>query len=110
MNFDPSSFLRLISDQLDVDAICVGLGRFCPELAANNGRVQLTSSPKFVLAGFGHEFADWVSNDYWMVSLLQVATTSGGTELTSLPKYHLVDLSTTICQIGSECQFLEAYH
>ena len=65
-------------DEQNAQVDITGLGRFCPELSTNSGRVQLTSSLEFVLAGFGHEFADWVSKDYWMVSFLQVATMSGG--------------------------------
>ena len=56
MNFYPSNFLRIIFDELDVDAISVGLGRFCPRLGPNSGRMQLASSSEFVLARFGHEF------------------------------------------------------
>ena len=70
----------------------------------NNRRVQPTSSHEFVQAGFGRKFAYWISNDYWMVSLVQVVTTSGGTEPIGLPKYRLVELRTNICQIGSEYQ------
>ena len=68
----------------------------------NSGKVHPASSPEFVLPGFGHEFADWGSSDYWMVSLLQMSIASGGTELIGLPEYRLVELSTTICQIGIE--------
>ena len=49
-------------------------------MATNSGRVLPTTSPKSVLAGFRYEFGDWISNDYGMMSLLKVATTSGGTK------------------------------
>ena len=80
------------------------LGDSVQSLATNSGRVQPTSSPEFVLDGFGHKFADWILNDYWMVSLRQVATSSGGIEPIGLFEYCLVKLSTTISEIGSEYQ------
>ena len=43
------------------------LGDYVQSLATNSGRVQPTSSPEFVLDGFGHKFADWILNDYWMM-------------------------------------------
>mgnify|MGYP000226317413 FL=1 len=66
----------------------------------NIGRVQLTSSPEFVVSEFEHKFDDWISNEYWIVSFVRVATVNGGTKPTGLPGYQLVELSTTICQRG----------
>ena len=50
------------------------------------------------------------SQHSWMLNLVRVAMMSRGTELTSLPKFHLVELSIVNYRFDSECRFQDVDH
>ena len=95
MKFDPSNFLRLISDEPEVDAIDrFRFARLCSELTTNHDRMQPTGSPDIVLVGFEHKLSQIRG---LVLNLLGVTPVIEGTELTGLPEYYLVGVSTVRC-------------
>ena len=57
------NFLRLISDEPDVDAIdWFRFARLCSEFTRNRDRVQPIDSPDIALVGFEHE-----SDRFWIL-------------------------------------------
>ena len=92
LKFDLSNFLRLISDEQDVDAIDrFRLVRLCSELTKNRDAVQPVGSPDIILVGFEHD-SSWLR--CLLLNLLGVTPVIGGTKPTYLPKYYLVGVST----------------
>ena len=68
----------------------------------NHDRMQPTGSPDIVLVGFEHKLSQIRG---LVLNLLGVTPVIEGTELTGLPEYYLVGVSTVSCRLYSEFRF-----